>query len=348
MNNTTMWKEIFEQPRAISDCLAFNKKTVDELAAKIREFKPSSVIIAARGTSDHVATYAKYLFEIYCHIPVSLAAPSVMTLYSAQVDMSKCLVMGISQSGAAADALEVLESAEKQGALTVSITNNQDSNMAKAARFHLFCDAGLEKSVAATKTFGTQLCLITMLISALSGSAAVTSALDKLRPAVESVLAMSSEIEELAKRYRFMRECFVLARGIIYPIGMETALKIQETCYIRAKAFAISDFQHGPFAMVDSEIPVFLLAVDEHSDQDVQNILNRLKDCGADTLIISNKSSLVGQTSGSAIKVPDWCEGIPGAFAAAVFAQMFACALSVSKGNNPDAPRGLKKVTVTR
>lgn len=348
MNNTTMWKEIFEQPRAISDCLASNKAIIDDLAKKFKEFKPSSVIIAARGTSDHVATYAKYLFEIYCHIPVSLAAPSVMTLYNAQVDMSRCLVIGISQSGAAADALEVLECAAKEGALTVSITNNTESKMAKAAQYHLFCNAGLEKSVAATKTFGTQLCLITMLIAAISGNAAVTAALDKIRPAVESALAMSGEIEEIAKRYRFMRECFVLSRGIIYPIGMETALKIQETCYIRAKAYAVSDFQHGPFAMVDNEIPVILLAVDEHSDKDVRDILVRLKEeRSADTLIISNKADLVAQSS-NGLKIPDWCEGIPGAFAAAVLAQMFACTLAVSKGNNPDAPRGLKKVTVTR
>lgn len=347
MNPTIMWKEIGEQPEALKRCEEANRSVIRELAQHIREFDPSCVIIAARGTSDHVATYAKYLIEIYCHIPVCLSAPSVMTLYGSPVDMSRCLVIGISQSGMAEDVLEVMQTARKQGAVVVGVTNEPDSRIARNCDYHLYCAAGPEKSVAATKTFTMQLYLMTLLVEALSSHPVVRAGLEKIPQAVESALALESRIEEKSACYRLMNECFVLSRGLLYPLAMETALKIQETCYIRARAYAVSDFQHGPFAMVDRQIPVILLAADEHSDRDIVDMIHRLKEQSVDILLITNKQRILDET-GNGFKLPDGCEGIPGAFACGVIAQMFACSLAVRKGNNPDAPRGLRKVTITR
>jgi len=347
MNSTIMWKEIMEQPQALKRCEEYNRVTIQNLARRINELSPALVIIAARGTSDHVATYAKYLIEINCHIPVCLAAPSITTLYFSQVKMSNSMVIGISQSGMAEDVLEVMQMAQKQGAIAIGITNEPGSTIAKSCDYHLYCNAGTEKSVAATKTFTMQLYLITMLVAAITGSPVIRSGLEKVPQAVETALAMDEEVEEKAKCYRLMSECFILSRGLLYPLAMETALKIQETCYIRARAYAVSDFQHGPFAMVDKQIPMCFLAADEHSDQDIVDMIHRLKKQDIDILIVTNKQKIFDETK-NGFKLPDWCEGIPGAFASGVIAQMFACSLAVMRGNNPDAPRGLKKVTITR
>ena len=196
MNNSIMLKEIFEQPQAISNSLNKNKNQILKICREIKEFNPSLILLAARGSSEHACIYARYLFEVHCGIPTALAAPSVLTAYDSPLNLEKTLTIGVSQSGAALDVLEVINRTNKCGGITISITNTADSGMAKAAKHHLDCYGGQEESVAATKSFMLQMALLTALAANISGNKDLLECLDKLDEAVQSALNMFEEIEE--------------------------------------------------------------------------------------------------------------------------------------------------------
>ncbi|PYG89890.1 glucosamine--fructose-6-phosphate aminotransferase (isomerizing) [Ruminiclostridium sufflavum DSM 19573] len=342
-----MWKEILEQPEVLKKTAETNAAVIEGLTADLKVRDISTVIIAARGTSDHAAVYAKYAIETLTGIPVSLAAPSVFTMYNKKINMKNCLVIGISQSGKAADAIEVVKAAAGQGAVTMSVTNFVDSPMAAASQYHLFCDAGIEKSVAATKTFTSTVFLLINFIARWAQKEELLKELEKTPDIMKDLFAQEDNIKETVQKYRFMKECFVLARGINYSIALEAALKIQETAYVRAKAFATSDFHHGPFAMIERDMPVIVYAPEGPSSKDVLEMVNKLKDNEADILIVSNNQGLL-ELGNSRIKIPENCSDYISPLFNAVAAQMFACKLSLLKGLNPDSPRGLNKVTITR
>lgn len=344
---THMWLEILEQPKVFEKCLIQNEKNIRTIVSILKERNIRHVIIAARGTSDHAGIYAKYLAEIKLGIPVTLAAPSIFTLYNGNLKMDDSLVIGISQSGRAADVLEVINKAKAQGALTVSITNHADSPLAQEAEFHLDCAAGVEKSVSATKTFTTQVYLLAHLIAEWAEDEALKNELSKVPEIVQKVIDNADYIKSLVQRYRFMNECFVLGRGINFPIALESALKIQETSYVRAKAYATSDFHHGPFAMIDNHMPVIIFAPEGPTLADSMEMINKLKNAGADVLVVSNNAEALSKGDTS-IEIPNGAGEFAVPFANAVVGQIFACSLSVLRGLNPDTPRGLSKVTITR
>ncbi len=344
---TQMWNEIMEQPEVLAKCMGKNKNTIDGITQEIKKDGISSVVIAARGTSDHAAVYAKYIIEILAGVPVSLAAPSVFTMYMKEVCFKNSLVIGISQSGRAADAIEVIKSANRQGALTVSVTNFPDSPMAVEAKYHLFCDCGVERSVAATKTFTAQMYLIAQLVAKWSGNEQFAEELSLVPEKMTETFKEERSIRERAERYCFMKECFVLARGVNYSIAMESALKIQETTYVRAKAYATSDFYHGPFAMIEKDMPVLVFAPDGPSSKDVAEMIEKLAEREAELIVISNKSEL-GRKGSSFFRIPQSDNDFITPFYNVAVAQMFACQLALTKGLNPDSPRGLNKVTITR
>jgi glucosamine--fructose-6-phosphate aminotransferase (isomerizing) len=344
---TQMWQEIMQQPKVVENCLSLNQKTLDAITARLKEKAVSNVIIAARGTSDHAGIYGKYIIEIKKGIPVSLAAPSVFTIYEKNVKMADSLVIAISQSGRAADALEVIRSARKQGAPTVAITNFEDSPLAMESEFHLFCGAGEEKSVAATKTFMAQIYLLAQLVAAWSGDESFKKDLAEVPSLLIKTLESAEQVKNIVNSYRFMNECFVLARGTNYAIALEASLKVQETCYVRARGYAISDFHHGPFAMVGEHMPVIVFAPKGESMKDSREMLEKLRKAGADILVISNDSETLAMGDRS-ISIADNVNDFITPFINAMIAQIFACNLSVTRGLNPDTPRGLSKVTYTR
>jgi glucosamine--fructose-6-phosphate aminotransferase (isomerizing) len=344
---TQMWNEIFEQPLALKRCHEKNRTALDEVAGVIRAGQIGQVVIAARGTSDHAAVYGKYVLEMLTGLPVSLAASSVFTMYGKSLKLKNALVVGISQSGEAADALEVLKGANAGGAVTVGITNFPDSPIAKEARYHLGCEAGLERSVAATKTFTAQLYLLARLAALLAEDKALLCELETVPERISHALEAARAIEGSVARYRFMHECFVLARGVNYAVSLEAALKIQETTYVRAKAFATSDFQHGPIAMLERDIPVMLFAPEGPSFAEMSGMLARIRAEGMETIVVSNnRGALEAGTCGFAIPQTD--NDIISPFFNVAVAQMFACKLALAKGLDPDSPRGLHKVTITK
>jgi Glucosamine 6-phosphate synthetase, contains amidotransferase and phosphosugar isomerase domains len=342
-----MWKEILEQPEVLKNCRKTNAELIKKVAEEIKSRDIRSVVIAARGTSDNAAIYGKYLFETLLGIPVVLAAPSVVTVYGGSLRLQNSLVIGISQSGKAGDAAEIIRAGNSCGAVTVTITNYVDSPLAGLSTYHLFCAAGDEKSVAATKTFTAQMYLLAMLATELAGKRELKEEFERVPENISKAFALADTVAETVQRYRFMKECFVLARGFNYPIALEAALKIQESSYIRAKAFATSDFYHGPMAMIEKDMPVIVFAPHGPSLADVTDMIKKLKESGADLLVVSDLDEICA-LGNCALRIPETESDCTSVFVNAAVAQMFACRLSLLKGLNPDEPRMLHKVTITR
>lgn len=344
-----MYEEIMEQPDVLSRCLDTNIDVVKQAVEEIKGTDINNIVIAARGTSDHAAIYAKYCFEIKTGLPVSLAAPSVITLYKGKMDYKKSLVIGISQSGMAEDVRCVLETAKAQQALTIACTNSKGSPVASQARYHLFTNAGEEKSVAATKTFLSQMYVLSLFAAVWSDEASMQYGLISLPDILKKQLLTKENIEvvfEEAKRYSALGTCFVLARGLLYPVALEAALKIQETSYIHAHGYPISDFWHGPLAMVSQGTQVILYGNDDEALSDEIRIAEKLRELGAQILVITDTERLRTYADRS-ITIPK-VSYTESAFVHAVIAQLFAYGIAVSKGLSPDKPRSLKKVTITK
>ncbi len=341
---TLMRKEIFDTPDVLEKSLSCNAGVLDAVAEKINS--ASAIFIAARGTSDHAAIYAKYVFETLTGKPVGLAAPSVATVYGKQVDYSGSVMIGISQSGEAKDVLCVQQSAKKSGAYTVAITNEESSALAKTADVHVHLCAGQEKSVAATKTFTSQLFALVMIAAACADDKALTEALKALPDEIRRVLELELKIKDTAQRYRFMDSCFTLSRGYDYCMAFEAALKMQECAYIKAKAYSVSDFMHGPIAMIERDTPCLIYLSRGRFSEEMKGVIGRLKEVDADITVVSDDEQLIALADNS-IRMPDVCHEILSPLYIAPIIQLFACYTSLTKGLSPDTPRGLKKVTIT-
>jgi glucosamine--fructose-6-phosphate aminotransferase (isomerizing) len=343
---TLMFKEIAEQKEILSRLEAANKPALLKIAATFKSRRLSGITLAARGSSDNAGNYFKYLAEIYVGVPVTLAAPSVLTLYSGRLQLKNQLVLGISQSGKAEDVLAVMNNGKANGALVVAITNDQTSIMAKSADIALDLSCGNEQSVAATKTFSAEMYLLLLLTKYLSGNTALEKAQAAVLSGIAAVLSGAAGIAAVAKTLVTAEECFVLGRGLNLSAALEAALKLQETCYIRARAFPSSDFLHGPFAQLSPDSIVILLAPTGESFDGQKALLARItSETGAKTLVVAD-SNEIGGTLGT-IQIPQGTD-VESPFYNVVSLQLLTNALSIARGLSPDAPRGLKKVTITK
>jgi glucosamine--fructose-6-phosphate aminotransferase (isomerizing) len=340
-----MLKEIREQPEALQRLLDTELQRVSALAEAARTREVSLLFLAARGTSDNAAVYAKYLSEILAGIPAALAAPSVFTLYEARVRLKDALVLGISQSGRAADAIEVLQEAREGGQLTACITNFADSPMAQAVEHPLCCHAGEERSLPATKTYTTSLALVYALIAGLAGRPELLDDLRRVPEWVAEALKLEGRLAEVAQRYRYMDECVVLARGLNQCSALETALKLSETSYLRAHPYSAADFLHGPIAIVGDGYPCLLFAPRGKGAAMMHELLGDLKTRNAETLVLSDDPELLGQAT-TPLPMPE-CPELLSPLVGIVVAQLFAYHVARVKGRDPDNPRGLHKVTHT-
>jgi glucosamine--fructose-6-phosphate aminotransferase (isomerizing) len=349
-----MLEEIRQQPVVLERTLRQEVKAIERLRKALAGRKPRFIVLAARGTSDNAALFGRYLLEICTGIPVSLAAPSIVTLYGAQVDCKDALVVAISQSGESTDTNLVLERARAQGALTVGITNEAGSSLAKLAEHVLLVRAGREKSVAATKTYTGQLLVIYLLAYAL-GAPIEIDQLRRLPELAEAALKLEKEIRQVAVRYRFMDHAVVVGRGLNYSNAFEFALKMMETCYVVAERFSSADFLHGPIAMVESAFPAFLFTPAGVTWTAMREMAERLSGAGADVLLLTDRSNPeAGKLGLRAITLPVSLSRkgkLPGEILTPIPyiipAQLFAEALASEKGLNPDRPRMLEKVTQT-
>src|SRR4051794_40526447 len=229
-----MLDEIREQPAALDRTLRSQLAETERLRKYFLTHRPRLIVLAARGTSDNAAQFGRYLLEITTGIPVSLAAPSVYTIYGAKIDLRDTLVIAISQSGESTDTNVVLEQARTAGAMTIGITNEKDSSMARLAEHVLHVRAGKEKSVAATKTYTGQLLSLYLIAYALGAKLSLDD-LRRLPEWTESALSLEKAIAERAVRFRFMEHAVVVGRGLNYSNAFEFALKMMETSYVIAE-----------------------------------------------------------------------------------------------------------------
>jgi glucosamine--fructose-6-phosphate aminotransferase (isomerizing) len=340
-----MLDEIAEQPAALARTIQEERAKVERLSRFLNSRDIDLIVLVARGSSDNAALFGRYLLELTTGIPVSLSAPSVYTLYGAKLKLNRALVIGVSQSGEGEDINRVLEHARGCGAYTVGITNEPASSMVNLVDETLLMHGGREQSVAATKTYTGQMMLFHMLAAALAGD---NSALqyDRVPEYVAHALDERSRISELVERYVFMENCVVVGRGLIYANAYEMALKLMETCYVVAERFSSADFLHGPLALVERHFPIILFAPPGVTRRGVRELIERLRELRADTLVITDDEE-IARLSTRSIAMPEETGEFLAPIPYIVPGQLFAALLADAKGLNPDTPRSLSKLTRT-
>ena len=344
----SLHSEILEQPERIRSLLGSQRKHIERIASEIRKGAVEYVFLAARGTSDNAGRYANYLLGAMNGLPLALATPSLFTYYKRPPKLNNALVIGISQSGKSPDIVSILKEGKRQGCLTLSITNDIHSPLAEGSDFVLDIGAGVEKAVAATKTYTTELMSIAMLSAALGGGKSQWGELGRVSGWMKSVLKQDGFIEQSAQRYRYIDQAVVLGRGFNYATAFEWALKLKELTYISAEPYSSADFAHGPIAMVESGYPVFAVAPKGKVFASMRDMLERLKEeMSAELVVISNhpKALALAQVPLSIpADVPEWLSPLVGILPA----QLFAHHLTVAKGYDTEQPRTIHKVTRTK
>jgi glucosamine--fructose-6-phosphate aminotransferase (isomerizing) len=342
-----MLEEIREQPGALERTLVEELRRLPRFEKLVAKKRPRLIVLVARGTSDNAAQFGRYLLEITTGIPVSLAAPSISTLYDAPIDYRDSLVIAISQSGESTDTNIVLERARARGAMTVGITNEKASSLARIGEHSFLVRAGKEKSVAATKTYTGQI-LIFYLIACALGARIRREDLERIPDLAQEALGLEDEVAAISERYRFMRQAVVVGRGLNYANAFEFALKMMETCYVVAERFSSADFLHGPIALVEQSFPVFAFAPTGVTWTSIGETLQKLQGLHAEILAITDRGNReVDARATKVIRLPLRIKEVMTPIPYIIPAQLFAAHLAAQKGLNPDQPRTINKVTMT-
>ncbi len=339
--------EIFEQPEVLERLLRARQGAVRDMARTIRDRGVQSIFVAARGTSDNAGLYGKYLWGSLNRLPVGLATPSLFTAYHTPPVLVGSLVVGISQSGQSPDIVSVVAEGRRQGALTLAITNDPCSPLAREAELVLDLATGPERAVAATKTYTAQLLAIALLSAALADDDELFAELERLPELVTEALALDDAIQSAAQRYRYMSQCVVLGRGFNYATAYEWALKLKEMTYVVAEPYSSADFQHGPVAIVSQGFPVLAVAPSGAVFDDVMALLKTLvEEHRAELLVISNQDAAL-DLAHTALRLPadlpEWLSPL----VSIVPGQLFCYHLTRAMGYDTEAPRRLAKVTRT-
>jgi glutamine---fructose-6-phosphate transaminase (isomerizing) len=331
--------EAAQAPAVVRRQLESNAARMHSVGAMLRALSPRAVVTCARGSSDHAATFAKYVIESHTKVLTSSAAPSLSSLYDAKPDLRGVLFLAISQSGRSPDLLAAAARAKASGACVVALCNSEDSPLAEMADRLIPLYAGVESSVAATKSYIASLSAIVHLVAswtddrALRG--ALTSAPDRLQEAW--TLDWSDAFGPLERS----RNLFVVGRGFGLGIAQEAALKFKETCGMHAEAFSAAEVRHGPMALVGAGFPVLMFAQSDETRAGVESLAREFVNRGADVL-------LAGAHADGATELPT-IEAHP-VIEPLLMIQSFyrmASGLAIARGFNPDAPPHLNKVTET-
>jgi len=339
-------QEILEQPEVLERLLEQERGTVEAVARAIRERAPRFMVLAARGSSDNAARYGQYLLGAVNGLPVALATPSLFTLYRRPPCLADALVVAVSQSGQSPDIVAVVEEGRRQGALTLAVTNDPTSPLARAAEWVVPLHAGAERSVAATKTYTASLLALGMISAALAGDEEMFAALRTVPEAIRQVVSSAPTICRASERYRYMEACVVVSRGYNYATAYEIALKLKELTYVLAEPYSSADFQHGPVALVEKGFPVIAVVPEGAVTAEMVDFLRRLREREAELVVISAREEVLSLAQ-TPLPLP---EGIPewlSPMVAVVPGQLFALGLTQARGLDPDQPRGLQKVTRT-
>ncbi|MEP6484487.1 MAG: SIS domain-containing protein [Rudaea sp.] len=337
--STKMFAEAYEASDAVARQLVANESIVRNLAARLRKKPPRFIVTCARGSSDHAATFAKYVFETQVGFFTASASPSVISVYAAKQKLDDALYIAISQSGKSPDLVQHARSAKEAGAHVVALVNVEDSPLAKLADDVVPLHAGPELSVAATKSYICSLSAILHIAAAWRDDAALTDALFAVPQELRSGWDM--DWSPLADGLIDTRNMFVIGRGFGFGAALEAALKFKETCSLQAEAFSAAEVRHGPMAIVGRDFPVLVFAQRDDTWDGTHALANEFRARGARVWIAAP-----GNEFGT-LPVP---ESLHPACTPLLTIQNFyraANALSLRRGFNPDVPPHLRKVTET-
>ena len=335
-----MFSESAQSSDAVARQIELNTALVRSLAADLRARPPRFIVTSARGSSDHAATFAKYVFETQLGVVTASAAPSVNSLYGSTQDLSEVLFIAISQSGRSPDLLRQAEAARAAGARVLTLVNTADSPLAALADTVIELRAGPERSVAATKSYICSLAAILLLAAHWKEDARLLDALQTLPSKLTEAWAMdwSDVVESLADA----RNLFVLARGLGLGVAQEAALKLKETCGLHAEAFSGAEVMHGPMTLVDAGFPIVCFTQDDETRPGLVSLTEEFAARGARVLLAASGAAGPGMLPVPAIGHP--------ACTPLLEIQSFyraVNALALRRGRNPDAPPSLRKVTQT-
>ena len=345
-STTTMAREIAEQPEALArtlEALRPLRPALHHLSAERR-----SVLFVARGSSDNAAVYGRYLLEIHAGRPAALAAPSVATHYGVRLDLSDAVVVAVSQSGETEEIVETQAWARRCGAATVAVTNGADSSLARQADIALVTLAGLERAVPATKSYTTQLAAVAVLATALAPDPLrLDAALDRVPAEVERLIAERAGVDDAVETLTGARETLVSGRGLAFGTALEIALKLEETCLRPVRGLSYADLRHGPIAVVDQDlVPVLVAASDGPMLGGMTELAGDLRGRGARATVGIGGDNGFADACDVAVAGPRLPEAVA-PLALVVPGQLVVESLARRLGLDPDAPRGLKKVTQT-
>lgn len=339
--NPLMFQEARQIPSVLRRQLVDNAAQVADLSRLLARRTPSFAVTIARGSSDHACTYLKYALETQLGLPVASLGPSVHTLYGARLRLKDALVLAVSQSGSSPDVVETLRMARQAGAITVTLVNVEDSDLAREAEIVLPLRCGEERAVAATKSFAASLTAFLPVIAALGPDPALTQGLNRLPDVLDAALGLEQDAQDLAQRYRTVSSLLILARGLNFGIAQEAALKLKETCGVHAEASSAAEFSHGPKRLMAEHIPLLGLSSVDAAESAAQAMYTELLESGADL-------QTIGPAANSRLRTPTSGHPLTDPVITALVFYLFAGHLALARGLNPDAPPFLSKVTRTR
>jgi glutamine---fructose-6-phosphate transaminase (isomerizing) len=338
-----MFQEAAQAGAVVRGQLAENAVTVARLAKRLRDKPPRLVITCARGSSDHAATFAKYVFETRLGLLTSSAAPSVTSVYGARQEMRDCLFLAISQSGKSPDLIVAARAAREAGALVAAVVNDEQSPLAEVADAVIPMCAGEERSVAATKSYIASLSALVHLASEWSKDTVLRSALARLPDDLERAwdLDWTGALAPLSA----VTHLFVIARGVGLGVAQEAALKCKETCGLHAEAFSSAEVRHGPQALLRERFPALVFCQDDETRSGTEALARELAERGVDVMMAGARDarpaprlSLLPALASHAVVEP---------ILLAMSFYRLANALAIARGHDPDDPPHLRKVTET-
>jgi glucosamine--fructose-6-phosphate aminotransferase (isomerizing) len=334
-----MYLEAAQAPQAVREQLQANAARVAQLAQRLRRTPPRAIVTCARGSSDHAATFARYLIETRLGVLTSSAAPSVSSIYEAAPDLSGAVLLAISQSGASPDLLAAVSSARTAGARIVAMVNAETSPLAQLADDLIPLHAGHERSIAATKSWIASLAAIVQLVAEWSEDQALALALRQAPQLLERAwqLDWSTALTLLAP----LNNLYVIGRGPGLAIAQEAALKFKETCGLHAEALSAAELRHGPMALVQAGFPLLVFTQNDETRAGIEELIADLLAQGA-AVLAAGTSATQARVLPTEIAHP--------VIQPMLFAQSFyrlANSLALARGRDPDRPPHLNKVTET-
>lgn len=344
VERTLMFREAASAAHAVRAQLEHDGANLAALGLELRRLAPRAVITAARGSSDHAATFAKYLIETRTGVLTASAAPSVSSVYKVAQNLGQCLFIAISQSGRSPDQLASVEAARSAGAKVLALCNSPGSPLVAAADWVIDLHAGAEHSIAATKSYLASLAALLRLVAAWTGDAALTAALPSLPSLMEQSWALdwSAAIAPLERA----EHLFVVGRGLGLGAAQEVALKCKETCGLHAEAFSSAELRHGPYTLLGPSFPALLLAQSDATRAGVEALAAELARRGVPVLFAGDATPALRETA--ALLLPTL--SAPPEFEPLLRVQSayrLIAALALQRGFDPDHPQHLSKVTET-